>query len=169
MKTSDVVAARAMTTSYTHIGMRQAGGSPTLSAPQAVIRKGEAGASGLPPQVIEKAHRVAEDHRKSVARAVDAGVRIAMGTDSGVGIHGENLEELSSMADAGMSLEQVLAATTSVAGELITPEHSVGRLAPHYLADAVDLNGRLESAEQLPRLRTMIGQVYKDGELQFPA
>ncbi|WP_028280379.1 amidohydrolase family protein [Arthrobacter sp. H5] len=142
---------------------------PTLSAPQAVIRKGESGVSGLPPQVIEKAHRVAEEHRRSVARAVDAGVRIAMGTDSGVGVHGENLEELALMADAGMTLEQVLAASTSVAGELITPEHSVGRLAKNYLADAVVLNGRLESADQLPRLSTMIGQVYKNGALQFPA
>ncbi|GAB3547625.1 amidohydrolase family protein [Arthrobacter tumbae] len=142
---------------------------PTLAAPRAVIRKGESGTSGLPPQVIDKAKRVAEDHRASVARAVEAGVRIAMGTDSGVGVHGENLEELALMADAGMSLEQVLAATTSVAGELITPEHSVGRLAPDYLADVVVLNGRLESAEQLPRLREMIGQVYKEGELQFPA
>lgn len=142
---------------------------PTLSAPQAVIRKGETGTSGLPPQVIDKARRVAEDHHRSVARAVEAGVRIAMGTDSGVGAHGENLGELSLMADAGMSLEQVLAATTSVAGELITHEHSVGRLAPDYLADAVVLNGTLESAEQLPRLRSMIGEVYKDGELQFPS
>lgn len=142
---------------------------PTLSAPQAVIRKGETGISGLPPQVIDKARRVAEDHHRSVARAVEAGVRIAMGTDSGVGAHGANLGELSLMADAGMSLGQVLAATTSVAGELITPEHSVGRLAPDYLADAVVLNGTLESAEQLPRLRSMIGEVYKDGELQFPS
>ncbi|WP_458116581.1 amidohydrolase family protein [Arthrobacter sp. D2-10] len=142
---------------------------PTLSAPQAVIRKGETGTSGLPPQVIDKARRVAEDHHRSVARAVEAGVRIAMGTDSGVGAHGENLGELSLMADAGMSLEQVLAATTSVAGELITPEHSVGRLAPDYLADAVVLEGLLESADQLPRLRSMIAQVYKEGELQFPA
>ncbi len=140
---------------------------PTLSAPHAVIRKGETGVSGLPPQVIEKARRVAEDHQRSVARAIDAGVRIAMGTDSGVGVHGENLDELSLMADAGMSLEQVLAATTSVAGELITPEHSVGRLAPDYLADAVVLDGLLESVSQLPRLRTMIARVYKDGDLQF--
>lgn len=140
---------------------------PTLAAPKAVIRKGESGTSGLPQQVIDKAKRVAEDHRLSVARAVEAGVRIAMGTDSGVGVHGENLEELALMADAGMTLEQVLAATTSVAGELITPEHSVGRLAPGYLADAVVLDGLLESADQLPRLRSMVGQVYKEGALQF--
>ncbi len=140
---------------------------PTLAAPRAVIRKGESGTSGLPANVIEKARRVADDHSRSVARAVEAGVRIAMGTDSGVGVHGENLEELVLMADAGMTLDQVLAATTSVAGELIAPERSVGRLAPGYLADAVVLKGLLGSAEQLPRLQSMISHVYQNGELQF--
>lgn len=142
---------------------------PTLAAPRAVIRKAEAGGSGLPPQVIAKAHRVADIHRKSIARAVEAGVKIGMGTDSGVGVHGENLEELALMADAGMNLEQVLAATTSVAGELITPENSVGRLAENYTADVVVLNGKLETETQLTTIGTMIEQVWKDGRRQFGA
>lgn len=141
---------------------------PTLAAPQAVIRKGASGTSGLSPLVIEKAHKVVDIHRESIARAVAAGVRIAMGTDSGVGVHGENLQELALLADVGMNLEQVLASTTSVAGELITPLTSVGRLAPNYVADAVVLNGRLDSVEQLGSLRTMIDQVWKDGSNQFP-
>lgn len=141
---------------------------PTLSAPLAVIRKGESGDSGLSQQVIDKAQRVAEDHRQSVARAIAAGVKVGMGTDAGVGAHGDNLEELSLMADAGMNLEQVLAASTSVPGELITPVGSVGRLAEKYLADVVVLNGLLESTEQLAGLRGMIGQVYQGGVLQFP-
>ncbi|MGO2534217.1 amidohydrolase family protein [Arthrobacter rhombi] len=140
---------------------------PTLAAPAAVIRKAEAGNSGLPQTVIDKAYRVHEDHRGSVARAIAAGVKIGMGTDSGVGIHGENLEELALLADAGMSLQQVLASTTSVAGELITPEHSVGRLAEGYLADAVVLNGKLESTGQLADLRSMIERVFQDGVEQF--
>lgn len=140
---------------------------PTLAAPQAVIRKAALGNSGLSAQVIDKAHRVADIHRQSVARAVEAGVKIGMGTDSGVGVHGENLEELALLADVGMSLEQVLTASTSTAGELITPEHSVGRLAAGYTADAVLLEGRLDSAEQLGGLQAMIEQVYKDGVAQF--
>ncbi|WP_024477283.1 metal-dependent hydrolase family protein [Arthrobacter sp. CAL618] len=141
---------------------------PTLSAPLAVIRKGESGTSGLSQQVIDKAQQVAEDHRQSVARAIAAGVRVGMGTDAGVGAHGDNLEELALMADAGMTLEQVLAASTSVPGELITPLGSVGRLAEKHLADIVVLNGQLESTEQLAGLRSMIGQVYQGGVLQFP-
>lgn len=140
---------------------------PTLAAPRAVIRKAEAGDSGLSPQVIAKAHRVSDIHRQSIARAVEAGVKIGMGTDSGVGVHGENLEELALLADVGMNLEQVLAAATSVAGELIAPENSVGRLAEHHVADAVVLNGKLETTAQLATVQDMVVQVWKDGRKEF--
>ena len=56
---------------------------PTLVAPRAVIDRG--GRRALPAGVVEKARDVVEVHRDSVRRAVEAGVRIAMGTDSGVG------------------------------------------------------------------------------------
>ncbi len=140
---------------------------PTLAAPAAVIKKAETGTSGLSQQVIDKAHRVYDDHLASVRRAIEAGVKIGMGTDSGVGVHGENLEEQALLAGAGMSLRQVLASTTSIAGELITPVGSVGRLAKNYLADAVVLNGKLESTEQLPRLQSMIERVFQNGVQQF--
>ncbi|MBG0741406.1 amidohydrolase family protein [Paeniglutamicibacter antarcticus] len=142
---------------------------PTLAAPAAVIKKAETGTSGLSQQVIDKAHRVYDDHLASVRRAIGAGVKIGMGTDSGVGVHGENLEELALLAGAGMSLRQVLASTTSIAGELITPVGSVGRLAKGHLADAVVLNGKLESTDQLPRLQSMIERVFQNGVQQFDA
>ncbi|MDN6169352.1 MAG: amidohydrolase family protein [Micrococcaceae bacterium] len=140
---------------------------PTLAAPAAVIKKAETGTSGLSQVVIDKAYRVYDDHLASVSRAIEAGVKIGMGTDSGVGVHGENLEELALLAGAGMSLQQVLASTTSVAGELITPEASVGRLAEHHVADAVVLNGKLESTDQLTDLHSMIERVFQDGIEQF--
>ena len=46
---------------------------------------------------------VIEIHRAAFRRAVEAGVRIAMGTDSGVTPHGRNLRELELMADGGMA------------------------------------------------------------------
>src|SRR5919198_1846956 len=59
----------------------------TLVAPQGVVDAAEAGAQ-VPEAAVEKAHQVIEIHRESFRRAVDAGVRIAMGTDSGVTAHG---------------------------------------------------------------------------------
>ncbi len=139
---------------------------PTLAAPLNVIRKAEAGGSGWPAQVIEKTRMVVDIHRESIAKAAAAGVRIAMGTDSGVGEHGQNLEELALLAGVGMDLQAVLRASTSVAGELIAPENSVGQLRPGFFADAVVLEGELTSTEQLADLPEKVQQVWKDGRLQ---
>src|SRR3954467_9153117 len=54
---------------------------PTLAAPRAVLTAAAAGAA-LAPAVVEKARTVQAAHDASVRRAVDGGVRIAMGTDS---------------------------------------------------------------------------------------
>src|SRR3954449_6151321 len=84
---------------------------PTLAAPRAVLAAAAAGAA-LPEAVVEKARDVQAAHDASVRRAVSAGVRIAMGTDSGVGPHGSNLDELGLMAGCGMSPADVWRATT---------------------------------------------------------
>src|SRR4051812_5954038 len=79
---------------------------PTLSAPRAVL-EAVAGGAALPEAILAKAVAVQKVHDASVARAAEAGVRIAMGTDTGVGPHGTNLGELGLMAGIGMSPEQV--------------------------------------------------------------
>ncbi|MCI0347547.1 MAG: amidohydrolase family protein, partial [Chloroflexi bacterium] len=98
---------------------------PTLVAPQGVIDAAEAGAP-LPPRIVEKARSVVETHRASFRKAVEAGLRIAMGTDSGVTPHGQNLRELGLMAAGGMSPARVLAATTKSAAELLGVAEELG-------------------------------------------
>lgn len=135
---------------------------PTLAAPIAVIRNAERGMQ-VHQRLVDKARSVAEMHRESVARAVEAGVKIAMGTDSGVGKHGENLEELVLMAEAGMSLQEVLTATTSRAAELMLLDDTLGRVSPGYVADLVVLDGTLDEVGQLGSLQKMISEVWKAG------
>jgi imidazolonepropionase-like amidohydrolase len=134
---------------------------PTLIAPVAVIRAAAAGAS-LPDAVVRKAEEVVVVHADSVRRAVDAGVKIAMGTDSGVGPHGTNLEELPLMAGCGMTPGQVLAATTSSAADLLGLGSELGRLAPGYRADVVVVDG---DAYDLPALAGNVREVWRDGVL----
>ena len=136
---------------------------PTLVAPLAVVRNAERGVAAIPPQVLDKARRVVDAHRESVQHAFEAGVRIAMGTDSGVGEHGDNLEELALYAALGMDLEQVLASTTSVAADLVAPEWHVGRVQEGWTADLVVLDTDLTSVDQLPSLREHIAAVYLGG------
>jgi imidazolonepropionase-like amidohydrolase len=73
---------------------------PTLVAPHWVIRHAEAGK--MPKYAIDKARAVIEDHRASVRLAIESGVKLAFGTDTGVGPHGSNGEEFLMMRELGM-------------------------------------------------------------------
>jgi imidazolonepropionase-like amidohydrolase len=134
---------------------------PTLSAPLAVIAAADAGAQ-LPPPALEKAKEAVIRHRESFKMALQAEVRIAMGTDSGVGPHGSNLDELTLMNEYGMPAPAVLKAATSSAAELLGVDDSRGSLAVGKLADLVVVKG---SPFDLPGLRHSISMVYKRGRV----
>src|SRR5260370_26470445 len=63
---------------------------PTLVAPLAVVEFAEEHPDILPPVMAAKAIDVIESHRQSFRRAAEAGAKLAMGTDAGVGKHGAN-------------------------------------------------------------------------------
>ena len=113
---------------------------PTLVAPHGVIEAAEAGAP-IPANVIDKARSVVEIHREAVRTAIGAGVRIAMGTDSGVTPHGRNLRELALMAELGMSPRAVLEASTRSAAQLLGVAEDRGTIEPGKLADLVLVDG----------------------------
>jgi imidazolonepropionase-like amidohydrolase len=132
---------------------------PTLVAPQAVLDAADQGVR-FAPAVIDKAYQVIDVHRESFRRAVSAGVRIAMGTDSGVAPHGRNLRELELMRQGGMSPEQVLVATTSAAAELLGVAGQRGTIEPGKRADLVMVDGDPFDIATLPQ---RIRVVYLDG------
>lgn len=115
---------------------------PTLIAPQDVVDAAEANPGMLPAYAIDKARRVIEAHRNSFRMAVEAGVKIAMGTDTGVGPHGGNARELDLMARySGMSSMQAIVASTRVAAELLRLDEQTGTLATGKLADLLVVEG----------------------------
>lgn len=134
---------------------------PTLVAPFGVLDAVKNGAQ-LPDSAVAKAQEVIEIHQASFARAVDAGVKVAMGTDSGVGPHGSNLDELALMAAGGMAPADVLVATTSSAAELLGFGDHAGSLSPGKRADVVAVAG---DPFDLAALKQNIRAVYKDGVL----
>jgi imidazolonepropionase-like amidohydrolase len=134
---------------------------PTLAAPRAVLARAAAGAS-LPEAVVEKARAVQSVHDASVSRAVAAGVKVAMGTDAGVGPHGDNLDELALMAGCGMTPEQAWHATTLSAAELLGVDGELGSLEPGKRADVVVLDG---DPQDLIGLSGRVRQVWRDGDL----
>ncbi len=134
---------------------------PTLSAPASVIEAAKNGIE-LPAGVLAKAQAVVEAHNASFAAAVAAGVKIAMGTDSGVGPHGSNLGELALMAAGGMTPPDVLVATTRSAAKLLRLEQQYGTLTPGKGADVVVVAG---DPFDFASLKANIRAVYADGRL----
>ena len=88
-----------------------------------------------------KALNVIEAHQRSFRHAVEAGVSIAMGTDSGVGKHGNNGRELQLMVENGMSSMQAIVASTQNAARLLHMDNVIGTLEAGKLADILVVNG----------------------------
>jgi imidazolonepropionase-like amidohydrolase len=134
---------------------------PTLVAPHGVLRAAEEGVP-IPPNVLVQASEVIDTHRDSFRRAVEAGVKIAMGTDAGVVPHGSNLDELRLMAEGGMAPADVLVATTKTAAELMGLEQELGTIEPGKRADLVAVSG---DPFDFGDLRERIAAVYRDGRI----
>jgi imidazolonepropionase-like amidohydrolase len=133
---------------------------PTLSAPRAVLAAADDGVR-VSEAALRKAREVIDVHRESFRRAVDAGVRVAMGTDSGVGRHGTNLDELALMVQgSAMSPLDAWTATTSSAASLLGVADQLGTIAPEKRADLVLLEG---DPLDLEKLAGRIVGVWKDG------
>jgi imidazolonepropionase-like amidohydrolase len=133
---------------------------PTLVAPIWVLEAAEAGA-GITDASLRKAREGVEAHADSFERAVAAGVKVAMGTDAGVGPHGENLRELPLMAAGGMSPAAVLRSTTQEAARLLGVDEARGSVEEGKLADLVVVEG---DPFALDDLGARISQVWKAGE-----
>ena len=132
---------------------------PTLVAPRGVIDAADAGAA-IPEASVAKAREVVEIHRASFAEAVSAGVKVAMGTDSGVTPHGDNLRELALMVEGGMTPMQAIVATTRTAAELMGLEEELGTLEPGKRADLVIVDG---DPLDFSTLGERVESVYQDG------
>jgi imidazolonepropionase-like amidohydrolase len=114
---------------------------PTLVAPLWVLRNAEKAPGSVLPQSVRKTKEVMADHRASITRAIAEGVRIAMGTDSGVGPHGHNAEELAHYVECGMTPMQAIVSTTKTASECVHMSKDVGTLEAGKYADLLIVDG----------------------------
>ena len=135
---------------------------PTLVAPHWVIRHSEAGQ--MPAFAANKARAVVADHTASIRQAVEAGVKIAFGTDTGVGPHGSNGEEFLLMHALGMEPIDCIRAATTVAAETIGMK-GVGHLKEGAWADLIGVPGDPVSDLALVARPENIHLVVKGGEV----
>ncbi len=139
---------------------------PTLVAPLQVVRRAEAKPGSMPEYGVRKARQVIGDHQESFRRAVAAGVNVAMGTDSGVGPHGENAEELALMVQYGMTPMQAIVATTRNAAHLLKVGDEIGTLADGKLADLILVRGDPLADIEVLRSHDNIVLVMQAGEIR---
>src|SRR2546428_5184637 len=102
---------------------------PTLVAPQGVIAAAEGGAQ-IPEESLRKAREVVEIHRESFRKAVAAGGKVAMGTDSGATPPGANLRELERLAEGGRAAAQGHTPTTPGSARAIGRQDGPGSAHP---------------------------------------
>ncbi|MFZ0215922.1 MAG: amidohydrolase family protein [Candidatus Dormiibacterota bacterium] len=136
---------------------------PTLIAPLWVIRHAQAGR--MPAWATEKAEIVFEDHKDSIRRAIEAGVIIAFGTDTGVGPHGSNGEEFLVLRELGLDPLACIRSATTVAAQTVGWEGEVGTLAAGAYGDVIGVPGDpLEQLELLAKPES-VQLVVKGGAL----
>ena len=92
------------------------------------------------PAMREWNMSVVESNKRAFVLAMQAGVPIAMGTDSGYAV-GEAALELGWMVDAGMSPAQAIAVSTGRAAEFLRMGNQVGTLERGKEADLLVLEG----------------------------
>jgi imidazolonepropionase-like amidohydrolase len=147
--------------------MKQKGATlvPTLVAPRDVIAGAERNPGSLPPMMVEKARQTIKRHQASVHAAIESGVTIAMGTDAGVGAHGENGRELALMCQAGMTPMQAIEATTRVPAEVLRKHERLGTVSAGKVADLVAVEGDPLADIGLFNDRSRVRLVVKDGRV----
>lgn len=96
---------------------------------------------GYPATMVEKEKKVGRLQRESFRRAVQAGEKLAFGSDAGVYPHGWNGKQFAKMVEWGMTPMQAIQAATTNAAELLGRGDRVGAVKPGYYADLVAVSG----------------------------
>jgi imidazolonepropionase-like amidohydrolase len=112
---------------------------PTLMAQESVEKLAKSGV--LKGQRAEKALYISPLAREHTGKAIAAGVRIALGTDSGVFPHGKNAHEFELMVGLGMKPMDAILAGTKNAAELLGLERTLGTVEAGKIADLVAVDG----------------------------
>jgi imidazolonepropionase-like amidohydrolase len=93
--------------------------------------------SDQPKALQAKAAEVFPLAKASLTKAIEAGVKVALGTDAPAIFHGRNAEELEVLVRRGMTPIQAIRAATTIAADLVEMTDSLGRIAAGKLADII--------------------------------
>lgn len=131
---------------------------PTIHAGRFVADKAKI--DGYFPEIVRpKAASIGAQIQDTAARAYKAGVKIAFGTDAGVGPHGTNAEEFIYMTEAGIPAAYALQSATIHAATVLGVDDQ-GVIEPGKRADIIAVAG--DPVADITAVRR-VNLVVKDG------
>lgn len=137
---------------------------PTLAANYGILKAVERDPNaGINPRSIEVAKELIDIHSESIGKAIDAGVKIAMGSDAFGWDQGENLFEMELMVRAGMTPMQAIVAATSRGAELLDVADELGTLEPGKIADVLVVDGNPLDDVTILQDKERLSLIMKDG------
>jgi imidazolonepropionase-like amidohydrolase len=119
---------------------------------------------GYPQKILDKEAKIGRLQRENFRRAVQAGAKMAFGTDAGVYPHGWNGKQFAKMVEWGMTPMQAILSATQSGADLLGWSDRVGSVQPGRFADLVAVDGDpLKDISELERVRFVMkgGVVYK--------
>lgn len=111
----------------------------TFIVPTAYLSEGM-DVSNAAPELQAKAAEVFPIAKKTISRLIDAGAKVATGTDAPAIPHGQNWKELWALVQRGMAPVDAIVAATVTSAELVQVDDR-GRLVPGLLADVIAVPG----------------------------
>ncbi|GGW66753.1 metal-dependent hydrolase family protein [Alishewanella tabrizica] len=113
---------------------------PTISAGKFVQEKAQV--DGFFPEIVRpKAATIGPLIQQTFAQAYKSGVKIAFGTDAGVGAHGDNWREFVYMTEAGMPAMAAIQSATIEGAKLLGVEQELGSIRAGKFADIIAVPG----------------------------
>jgi imidazolonepropionase-like amidohydrolase len=139
---------------------------PTFACNDSIVRIAEEDpAAGIHQEAVEGAKRVMADQTDGFRRAAEAGVKIAMGSDSFGRFQGENLVELELMVRAGLAPMQAIVAGTGSAAECLAVEDRLGTLEAGKTADLLVVDADPLADIKVLQDRKNLALIMKEGEV----
>ncbi len=135
---------------------------PTIYVLNYVVEEGPA--LGYPPGSIAKGRVLMETRDDNVRRAIEAGVKIAFGSDT-IFPHELAAREFAQLVRLGMSPMDAIRAATYNAAQVLGIEDEVGTLQPGMVADIIAVDGNpLDDITELEQVDFVMkdGQIIKD-------